>query len=295
MTTIGNCKKNCKTCSNRTSVIGLVGNIFLAAFKLIVGYLGQSRALVGSGMCTLSDVFSTILVYLGTKYSSKEPNSRYPFGYGKIESLAQIGVSLFMIIGNLVLLFGSFVIIAKRTIVVSDWIVFWTSIFCAVFNFLIYQFTSCGARELNSPALKSDAEHNKIDVASSLLVAVGVVATHIGIIWADPVIAIFEFAHVIHGSWFILLDGIKGAMDTSLPKNYLNEVRQTVLAVENIQDVKKVLARQCGEKTLLFISIILDPDLTVLESKHIVQMLRKKLRTKDRYLGHISVQVIPAE
>src|SRR3989304_1621399 len=155
--------EKCEACARKTILLGLLANLFLAAFKLFVGFLGRSRALIGSGFCN----------FTGIKYSKKPADHRYPYGYGKIEFIAQVIMSATMILGTVALIFSSFIVIAKRILIVQHMVVFFVAILSAVINGLLYKFAHCGGKELNSPALKAHAEHNKIDVISSLLVAVG--------------------------------------------------------------------------------------------------------------------------
>ncbi len=285
----------CESCARKTIFAGILANLFLAAFKLFVGFMGRSRALIGSGLCNLSDVLSSIVVIIGVKYSRKPADSRYPYGYGKIEFIAQVVMSLLMIVGTLALILSSFIVIAKRLFVVQHAVVFFVAILSAVISAFIYKFSACGGTELNSPSLKAHAEHNKIDVISSLLVAIGVVMTHMGLHWVDPVIAIFEAAHVLHASVHIFQGGLKGMVDRNLPEEYLNNIREMVKSVKGIVAVKQVRARQTGRQVVLDISMQMDPNLSVLEAKRLNQTVRAYLRSEDRYIGHISIQDIPAE
>ena len=90
----------------KTIAWGLLANTFLAAFKLFVGFLGRSRALIGSGLCNLSDVTSSIAVIIGVRYTKKPANARYPYGYGKVEFITQVLISCFMILGTLALIYS---------------------------------------------------------------------------------------------------------------------------------------------------------------------------------------------
>ena len=170
--------EKCEACAKNTIIIGLFANLLLSAFKLFVGFLGRSRALIGSGLCNLSDISSSAVVIVGIKFAKKPANMRYPYGYGKIEFFCQVGMSLMMIGGTLALMFSSFFVLAKRVLIIPHLVVFFTALMSAVVDGLIFKFAHCGAKELNSPALKAHAEHNKIDVISSLLVAVGVIVAH---------------------------------------------------------------------------------------------------------------------
>lgn len=287
--------EKCESCARKTILMGLVANLFLAAFKLFVGFLGRSRALIGSGLCNLSDISSSVVVIIGVKYSKKRADYRYPYGYGKIEFIAQVIMSAIMILGTIVLIFSSFIVIAKRILVVQHMVVFFVAILSATINGLIYKFAHCGGKELNSPALKAHAEHNKIDVISSLLVAVGVIVTRKGMHWVDPAIAIFECAHVLHGSFVILKEGLKGIMDTNLPVEYLGKIKNRILKVQGVSRVNQVRGRQSGRQIVLDIIMQLNPDISVLEAKKINQSVKAYLRSEDKHIGNIAIQVVPAE
>jgi cation diffusion facilitator family transporter len=285
----------CEACARNTSIIGLLVNFLLAVFKLFIGFLGRSRALVGSGLCNLSDVTSALVVIIGVKLSRRPPNRRYPYGYGKVEFIAQVAMSLIMILGTVALVCSSFIVIAKRVIVIPHLVVFFTAVMSAIVNGLVYKFAHCGARELNSPVLKAHAEHNKIDVISSLLVAVGVIVARQGLNWVDPLIAILECMHIIFGSVPILQEGVRGVMDTSLTDDYAEEIKQQILKVNGVRQVDRVMARQAGRYVLLDIIMRLDADLHVREAKQINQRIKAHLRSVDKYIRDIVIQVVPAE
>ncbi|MBF0384274.1 MAG: cation transporter [Candidatus Omnitrophica bacterium] len=285
----------CEACANKTIAWGLLANFILAAFKIFVGFLGRSRALLGSGLCNLSDVTSSVAVIIGVRYSKKPANSRYPYGYGKIEFIAQVIISFFMILGTIALIFSSFMVIAKRILVIQHMVVFFVAILSAIVNALLYKFSHCGGKELNSPVLKAHAEHNKIDVISSLLVAVGVLVTRQGMHWVDPAIAIFECLHVLHGSFMILKEGTRGVMDTNMPDNFTEPIKDFIKKVNGVEKVKDVRARQTGRYVILDVVLQLSPKLTVLEAKTINQRIKSLLRDQNKYIGHIAIQILPAD
>ena len=287
--------KKCESCMTKTIAWGLIANTFLAAFKLFVGFLGRSRALIGSGLCNLSDVTSSIAVIIGVRYSKKPANSMYPYGYGKVEFITQVLISCFMILGTLALIYSSFITIAKRVFIVPHMVVFFVAILSAIINGLLYKFSHCGGKELNSPVLRAHAEHNKIDVISSLLVAIGVLVARKGMHWVDPAIAIFECAHVIHASVVILLEGLKGTMDTNMPESFREEIKNYILSVEGVSNVNAVRARQTGRHIVLDVILQLDPDLNVLQAKMINQKIKTLLRGVNKYIGHVALQVVPTE
>ena len=77
----------------RTSVIGIIANVLLAAFKAVVGLLSNSIAIVLDAVNNLSDAGSSLITIIGTKLAGKEPDRKHPFGYGRIEYLTAMVIS----------------------------------------------------------------------------------------------------------------------------------------------------------------------------------------------------------
>ena len=71
----------------RTSLIGILVNLLIAAVKIVIGTLASSIAIVSEGINNATDAGSSFLTYVGTKLSGKHPDEKHPFGYGRIEYL----------------------------------------------------------------------------------------------------------------------------------------------------------------------------------------------------------------
>ena len=81
----------------RTSIIGILANIFLAAFKAFVGLASNSIAIVMDAVNNLSDAASSIITIVGTKLAGKEADRKHPFGYGRIEYLSAMVISFLVL------------------------------------------------------------------------------------------------------------------------------------------------------------------------------------------------------
>ena len=77
----------------RTSIIGILANVFLAAFKAFVGLSANSIAIVMDAVNNLSDAASSVITIVGTKLAGKEPDKKHPFGYGRVEYLSAMLIS----------------------------------------------------------------------------------------------------------------------------------------------------------------------------------------------------------
>ena len=81
----------------RTSVIGILANVALAGFKAVVGLAANSIAIVMDAVNNLSDAASSVITIVGTKLAKKEADRKHPFGYGRVEYLSAMVISLLVL------------------------------------------------------------------------------------------------------------------------------------------------------------------------------------------------------
>lgn len=81
----------------RTSIIGILANVFLAAFKAVIGLTSNSIAIVMDAVNNISDAASSVITIVGTRLAGKDPDRKHPFGYGRIEYLSAMVISLLVL------------------------------------------------------------------------------------------------------------------------------------------------------------------------------------------------------
>ncbi len=91
----------------RTSFIGIVANVFLAAFKLIIGFLSSSVAVVMDAVNNISDVLSSVVTIIGTKLANKRADRKHPMGHGRIEYLSTLIIAALVLYAGITALIES--------------------------------------------------------------------------------------------------------------------------------------------------------------------------------------------
>ena len=81
----------------RTSIIGIIANVLLAAFKAAVGLLSHSIAVILDAVNNISDAGSSVITIVGAKLAGREPDKKHPFGYGRIEYLSAMIISIIVL------------------------------------------------------------------------------------------------------------------------------------------------------------------------------------------------------
>ena len=91
----------------RTSVIGIIVNILLAAFKAAVGITANSIAVLLDAVNNLSDALSSVITVIGAKLAGRKPDKEHPFGHGRIEYLSAMIIAAIVFYAGLTSLWES--------------------------------------------------------------------------------------------------------------------------------------------------------------------------------------------
>ena len=178
----------------RTSIIGIIANVFLAAFKAFVGLASNSIAIVMDAVNNLSDAASSVITIVGTKLAGKEPDRKHPFGYGRIEYLSAMVISILVLYAGITAFIESVKkIIRPDTPDYSASALIIVAVAVVVKIFLGRYVKSVG-RKVNSDSLVNSGEDATLDSiisASTLVAAVIYLIFHISLeAWLGAIIAI---------------------------------------------------------------------------------------------------------
>jgi cation diffusion facilitator family transporter len=216
----------------------------LGFFKLYIGIISGSHALMASAFCSLTDVASAISIIASNNITNKPVNAKYPYGYGKVEFVVSMMVSLCIVLSTIFLFVSSFLLIVRKIHVAPHFVAFFAAIIGSILSGIKYRFAKCVARELDSPAIQAHAAHNKTDSITAIFVALGVLFARLGLGFLDPLIAIFETAHVLFSSGEVFTNGVRGLLDMSVSHEKLLKIENASRKVERVKAVSKIRARQ---------------------------------------------------
>src|SRR3954464_11881563 len=81
----------------KTTYFSIAGNSLLAIVKWLSGYFGNSYAMIADAIESTTDIFSSLLVLIGLKYTNRPPDENHPYGHGRLEPLITFIVVAFLV------------------------------------------------------------------------------------------------------------------------------------------------------------------------------------------------------
>ncbi|MDE6441545.1 MAG: cation diffusion facilitator family transporter [Clostridia bacterium] len=280
----------------RVSIVTILINVALSVFKLFAGIFGKSYALISDAIHSASDVFSTIIVLLGVKISSKKADKNHPFGHERFECVAAILLAVVLFatgvgigysgISNIVTgeynnfaIPGIIALVAAAVSIVVKEGMFW--------------YTYIAAKKINSSALKADAWHHRSDALSSIGSLVGVIGGLCGVKILDSIACILICLLILKASIQIFFDAIKKMTDEACDEKTESEFRELISSCEGVIRIDKMLTRQFGNRIYVIAEIACDGDLPLYKAHSIAENVHKSIEQSFPLVKHITVHVNP--
>lgn len=163
----------------RTSIIGIGANVFLAAFKAVIGFMSNSIAITLDAVNNISDAASSLITIVGAKLAAKEPDKEHPFGYGRIEYMSAIIISVIVFYAGITSLIESIKQIWQPETPDYSPISLVIVAVAVVVKVVLGRYVKNMGEKVNSDALVNSGEDAKLDsvISASTLVAAGIYLT----------------------------------------------------------------------------------------------------------------------
>ncbi|MBR5010203.1 MAG: cation transporter [Clostridia bacterium] len=233
----------------RTSIIGIIANVFLAGFKAAVGLMSNSIAIVLDAVNNISDAGSSIITIVGTKLAGREPDKKHPFGYGRIEYLSAMVISVIVLYAGITSLVESIKqIIHPQTPDYSTVSLIIVAVAVAV-KILLGRYVKGVGVKVKSDSLINSGEDATLDsvISASTLVAAGIFLLF-GLsleAWLGAVISLV----IIKSGIGMLRDTISQLLGERNDADLAKAIEKTVLSFPGVQGAYDLVLNNYGPDT----------------------------------------------
>ena len=286
----------------KVTLAGSAVNVILTAFKFVAGILGRSSAMVADAIHSLSDLLTDAVVMVFVHISSKPADSKYDYGHGKFETLAQaiIGVALLVVAGGI--FYDAAVHLMKwfggENLPKPGMLALWAALASIILKELTFQYTRRAEKALHSPALEANAWHHRSDALSSLATLVGIGgAILLGDRWTvlDPVASILVTLFIVRVAWKLLKECFGDLLEASLPEEVEKEIRDVISSFPDVSDPHNLRTRRIGSRYAIEFHIRMDGDIPLVKAHSRAHDIEKLLKEKFGDNTHIVVHVEPVK
>ena len=235
----------------RTSVIGIIANVLLAAFKAVVGIVASSVAIVMDAVNNLSDALSSIITIVGTKLSERPADRKHPFGFGRIEYFSAIIIAVIVLSAGVT----SFIESIKKIITPTEpsytTVTLIVIIAAIVVKLLLGLYVRSKGKQLKSDALiasGSDALFDAVITLSTLVSAVIMLLWQVSI---DGYLGALISIAIIKAGFEMLASPVNELLGSRISPELLKEIKNKVLAYDDVHGVFDIILHNYGPNVLI--------------------------------------------
>lgn len=275
--------------------LGILVNAVLAIVKLVAGITGNTYALVADAVESTADVFASLVVWGGLRVAIRDPDEKYPFGYGKAESVAAAVVSIMILAAAVGIAFEAVREIRTPHQTPAPWTLL-VLIGVLLVKFVLFRRTSAIAREAHSTAVKADAGHHASDAITSAAAFIGIsIALWGGPGWeeADDWAALFASAVIFYNGLLLVRPPLNDLMDRMPGTEVVEPVRRAASSVPGVLAVEKLSARKAGMVYYVDIHIQADPAMSLHDSHALSGAVKSSIRAHVPEVSGVLVHMEP--
>ena len=235
----------------RAGILGIVVNVTLSTFKLIIGIIANSIAIILDAVNNISDTLSSIITIIGTKLAAKKPDKEHPFGHGRIEYITSTIIAIIVFIAGIMALKESI----EKTIqpVQANYTKYsLIIIIVAIIVKIIYgNYIKKLGQSINSKGLIAtgiDSIYDSVLTLSTLITAIISLTTHI---YLEGPIGILISLFILKSSFDIIKDTIDDIIGTRIDSKLSKDIKKFINNFEEVNGTYDLNLANYGPNTLI--------------------------------------------
>ena len=282
---------------DRLSRVGIFGNVLLAAFKLFAGILGKSGAMVSDAVHSLSDVFATVIAWIGVRLSRRKEDTEHPYGHERLECVASLALGLILAGTGIGIGWSGIrkLLWDRGSIEIPTMLPLIAAVISIAVKEGMYQYTMHYARMLDSAAFKADAWHHRSDAISSVGSFIGIGMAKLGFPVMDPVASLIICALILKVAFEISRDAVSKMLDTACDNQFEQSLRTFVGAQDGVERIDLLHTRQFGNKIYVDREIAVESDISLIDAHRIAERVHSAVEREFPNVKHVMIHVNPKE
>jgi cation diffusion facilitator family transporter len=269
----------------RSTLTSIAVNTGLIVVQATVGVLAHSQALVADAVHSLSDVVSDVVVLVAGKHSRKAPDADHQYGHRRFETAASLMLGALLVIVGAAMVWSAFTRLQHpadlHTVGVAALAV---ALLALCVKELLFRYMLRVARRLRSSLLAANAWHARSDAASSLVVAVGIVANLAGFPLADPLAALIVGIMIARVGAKFFLAAFNDLMDRAVDAQDEARISAHLASTPGVLGVHRLKTRKMGDMIWVEVDLEMDASLTIAEGHAIAEEARKRVMQHEPVL-----------
>ena len=277
------------------TLVGLLINVLLAAFKITAGIAGNSYAVLADGFHSVSDLVTDIALLVGVRFWTAGPDECHPYGHARIEYMVSLAITLVLILTAGGIVWGSIGNFVSGEVGITGKLAVAAALVSIVVKEVLYRWTMVQGRKYNSSALFANAWHHRSDALSSIpaAAAAGLAMVHPNFKVVDLIGAIIVAVFIVWAAWKTARPALFALIDGSAGREARSKIYSVATRVDGVRDVHALRTRFLGQGVDVNMHVMVDAKISVEAGHAIAHKVEDALRALGPEIIHVTIHIEP--
>ena len=279
----------------KTLLFALLGNIVSFLIKVVFGLLANSIAMLADAVHSLFDSFGSVIGMYGNRVRVKPPDLEHPYGHGKFEQVAALGITVMMFVAGFNIIHEAIdraAAAVRPQLTISSFV---SMVVCTLISLSVSIYERKAGKATSSMILEADASHTFTDVLASLVVIAGFLGTRSGFDYADPLAAILVSVFIVYMGLSIFRGATTILVDRGITLSTLSKIKETVDGLREDVRCHSVRGKTTGDGIYIDMHVTLRGDLSVEEAHAIADQIEKQLKKRIKEIREVLIHIEPQD
>ena len=274
---------------NYASILGMSGNIFLLIIKTIVGLYTNSQSMIADAFNSASDIFSSIMTFIGNKIASRPSDDDHNLGHGKAEYIYSMLISIAMGLMAISVGKNSFQSLINNTkYEFTIWLVI-VCIMTIITKLSLYIYTNKLYKKYNNLLIEANAKDHRNDCIITTLNLIACLLSLNEVYFIDGIVGIIIAIWILITAIKIFKKSYDVLMDKSLDDITKEKVYKIINSHSEIKKIIHFNSTPVGYQYQISFTIYVDGNMSTFQSHEIANNLEKEI---DKKIPEIYLTVI---
>ena len=267
-------------------------NLIVAAAKIALGMSTGAVSVLSDGYHSLTDTASNVVALIGVRIASQPPDDDHPYGHRKFETMASVGILIFLILVLFEVLSAAVERLQSGGQPVITWLTFVVMGATFLINLGVVIYERAAGRRLESEVLLADAQHTTSDLLTSAAVIGALIGVRMGYLWLDPVAALVIAGFIGYACWEIFQSTSGILADRYvIPEDAIREVVRSVTEVTGCHHIR---TRGSNDFVFLDLHVWMDRDMRLDEAHRLSHVVKDRLMARFPQIKDAIIHIEPS-
>ena len=268
--------------TKKAGIYGIIGNIFLLIIKAIVGFVSKSQSMIADSVNSASDIFASLMTFIGNKIASVPGDLDHNLGHGKAEYIFSMFISISMILVSAKLLYDSVLTLVLGSELQFSWFLVIVCVLTIVTKLCLYLYTRNAFKKHYNILLEANMKDHRNDCVITSFTLISILLTLFGIYWFDSIVGIGISIWICYTGITIFLESYNVLMDISIDDKTKDLILDIAHSYSEIKEIENIVSTPVGDKYLVFLTICLDGNMSTFESHKLADSLENTINGLDK-------------